>query len=239
MDPSGAMETDLEHPDTEFGFSEKSIRLGFVRKVFAILMVQLLITFGIIAIYVLSEDVKTFSIDHPEMIYTSMGITIAVYIVLLCCGNIRRKFPTNIILLGIYTICQGLLLGSVAAYYQADEVLYATAICAIICLGLTLFAFQTKLDFTWTYSLLVVISLNMIIFGIMAAIWQSRILETTYTVLGALLFSLYLVVDIQLIMGNGKYGGISPEEYIFAALLVYLDIINLFLFILRLVGGGK
>ena len=38
--------------------------------------------------------------------------------------------------------------------------------------------------------------------------------------------------------GNHKYS-ISPEEYIFAAIAIYLDIINLFLYILSLVGAAK
>ena len=38
--------------------------------------------------------------------------------------------------------------------------------------------------------------------------------------------------------GNHKYS-LSPEEYIFAALNLYLDIINLFLYLLSIFGGGK
>ena len=112
----------------------------------------------------------------------------------------------------------------------------AVGICAVLCLGLTLFAFQTKFDFTYCSGILFVLLLNLIIFGILAAILPSDVLNTTYCVLGTLLFSVYLVVDTQLIMGGNKTYAISPEEYIFAALNLYLDIINLFLYILRLVG---
>ena len=38
--------------------------------------------------------------------------------------------------------------------------------------------------------------------------------------------------------GNHKYS-ISPEEYIFAAIAIYLDILNIFLYILRIVGAAK
>ena len=40
-------------------------------------------------------------------------------------------------------------------------------------------------------------------------------------------------------MGGGKQYALSPEEYIFAALNLYLDIINLFLFILRIVAAAR
>ena len=38
--------------------------------------------------------------------------------------------------------------------------------------------------------------------------------------------------------GNHKYS-ISPEEYIFAAIAIYLDILNIFLYILRIAGAAK
>jgi len=47
----------------------------------------------------------------------------------------------------------------------------------------------------------------------------------------------YLVFDTQLMMGGKHQYSLSPEEYIFAALNLYLDIINLFLFILSLIGN--
>jgi hypothetical protein len=49
----------------------------------------------------------------------------------------------------------------------------------------------------------------------------------------------YLVVDTQLMLGGKHQYALSPEEYVFAALNLYLDIINLFLFILRLVGSAR
>ena len=57
-----------------------------------------------------------------------------------------------------------------------------------------------------------------------------------YTLLLEHLFQ-YLVFDTQLMMGGKHQYSLSPEEYIFAALNLYLDIINLFLFILSLIGN--
>ena len=63
-----------------------------------------------------------------------------------------------------------------------------------------------------------------------------------YGCIGALIFSLYIVYDTQLMMGGKHKYALSPEEYIFAALNIYLDIINLFRYILLIVGisgGGE
>ena len=40
------------------GFDEKSIRLGFIRKVYSILTIQLLVTGGIMALFIYVEDIK-------------------------------------------------------------------------------------------------------------------------------------------------------------------------------------
>ena len=60
-----------------------------------------------------------------------------------------------------------------------------------------------------------------------------------FGVAGAVVFSLYLVYDTQLLMGGKHRYSISPEEYIFAALSIYLDVLNIFLYILMIVGGAR
>ena len=56
---------------------------------------------------------------------------------------------------------------------------------------------------------------------------------------GALIFSLYIIYDTQLMMGGKHKYSLDPEEYIFAALNIYLDVINLFMYILMIVGGSS
>jgi len=46
----------------------------------------------------------------------------------------------------------------------------------------------------------------------------------------------YLVFDTQLMLGGKHKYSLSPEEHIFAALNLYLDIVNMFLYILSIVG---
>ena len=56
---------------------------------------------------------------------------------------------------------------------------------------------------------------------------------------GALVFSLYLIYDTQLMLGGKHKYALSPEEYIFAALNIYLDVVQLFMYILMIVGGSR
>lgn len=220
-------------------FSDKAVRMGFIRKVYGILCAQLTITFGIVAIFVFVDSVQEFAKNNIALFWSAFGITIALIIVLACCGNFRRKTPWNFIALFVFTICEGYLIGCTAATYEAWQVSVAVATTVVVTLGLTLFAFQTKYDFTTKGGLLFVLVLCFMMFGIFAAIFRSDVLYIMYACLGALLFSAYIVFDTQLIIGGKHKVSISPEEYVFAALNLYLDVVNLFLYILAIFGGSS
>ena len=55
-----------------------------------------------------------------------------------------------------------------------------------------------------------------------------------YSWIGTLLFCGFIVIDTQMIIHKLGY-----DDYIIASIELYLDIINLFLFILRILGGGR
>jgi len=225
--------------DKEGPFSDKKIRRAFIRKVYAILMVQLLITGGIIALFLYEENIARFSQEHPEMLYVSMAFTLVLTIVLACCHDLRRRWPMNFILLITFTVFEGWLLGTVCSLFQIEDVLIAAGICAAVCLALTIFAFQTKWDFTGLGGILLASLVILMMFGFMAVVYGGEILHLVYSALGALVFSFYLVYDTQMMIGGNHKFSISPEEYIFAALSIYMDVIQLFLRILIILGKRK
>uniref|UniRef100_A0A8D2BAT5 Uncharacterized protein n=1 Tax=Sciurus vulgaris TaxID=55149 RepID=A0A8D2BAT5_SCIVU len=138
------------------------------------------------------------------------------------------------------TILQGLLLGTISVFYNAEEVLWATAATTLVTLALTIFALQTKWDFTLLNGMLFVLLFVLVIYGILLILIRSYWLHVLYAGLGTVLFSMYLVMDVQLMVGGRHHhSDLDPEEYVFAALNIYLDIINLFLFILQLIGLGR
>jgi len=223
----------------EYSFGEKSIRLGFIKKVYSILFVQIGITAGMICLFLYCDPVKEYSKDNPWLWILAFVLTLVILIVLACCPNFRRQSPMNFVLLMAFTVCEGFLLGTVTSHYDKDEVLMAVGITAVVTFALTIFAFQTKWDFTMMGGMLFVLVIVLFCFGILAAIIQSRILSLVYASIGALIFSAYIVFDTQMMMGGKHKYSLSPEEYIFAALNLYLDIINLFMFILSIIGGSR
>ncbi|KAH6921665.1 hypothetical protein HPB50_003943 [Hyalomma asiaticum] len=145
-------------------FSDKYIRIGFIRKVYAILSVQLLITAAIIAAFIFVPELNKFAKTN----------------------GIAMTF---------------------AGFYKRDEVMMAVGITAI--------------DFTTCTAVSFVLIILLLIFGIVVALFPSK----------------YIVMDTQMIVGGSQRKNVlSPEDYIAGALTLYLDAINLFLFILQILN---
>lgn len=225
--------------DNTTSFSDASIRAGFIRKVYSILLCQLVVTIAFICFFLYCEPVQEYARTHVGLFYGALAVTFVTMIAMACCENVRRNFPTNLIFLAIFTLCEGYLLGAVSSVYEKDEVLIAAGITAVVVLAITIFAFQTKYDFTMMGGILFVALIILICFGFLMIFFHNRVLSIIYASLGALIFAVYLVYDTQIMMGGGKMYSISPEEYIFAALNLYLDIVNLFLYILQLVAAAR
>ncbi|XP_063697378.1 protein lifeguard 2-like isoform X2 [Culicoides brevitarsis] len=240
QDTNNNFSTDFEaQADNRFDFDDQTVRKAFIRKVYMILMVQLLITFGVIALFVFHEPTKKWTYEHPELFWIAFAVMIVTLISMACCTNVRRKTPMNFIFLFLFTLAEAFLLGVVSSVYDVQEVLMAVGLTAGVCLALTLFAFQTKWDFTVIGGSLCAATFCLLFLGIFAIIFPGKILSLVYASLGVVLFSVYLVYDTQLMMGGKHKYSISPEEYIFAALNLYLDIVNIFMYILTIIGASR
>jgi FtsH-binding integral membrane protein len=80
-----------------------------------------------------------------------------------------------------------------------------------------------------------VLGLVVLIFGIVAIFWKDPIVQLIYSCLAAIVFAIYLVYDTELVLGKGQYSYSLDDTYL-AAIQLYLDIINLFLHILRILS---
>jgi len=219
------------------------IRSGFVRKVYFTLGMQLMLTF------LIALPFKT--ILTPEWIaghvfiaqFCSMGALVITLCMVCCCKDAARTYPTNYIFLFSLTVCISVGVGFVTATYKTQSVLLALSSTAAVFLGLTAYAAKTKSDFTGmgaylaaALSALIGFSFMMMIFGFFGGV--PDFMQTLYALAGTLLFSGYIVYDTQLILG-GKHLELGVDDYVFAALNLYLDLINLFLYLLELMGNRE
>lgn len=238
------------HSDFDNAFEDKAIRRGFIRKVYGILCIQLSISLGSVLLFTMSKEAQNFAFNSFWFFIVAFGMSICTLCPMMCSQSLRRQTPHNYIFLILFTIAFAILIGYVAAA-TADRglgrsrpetgeslVMLAVVLTAGIVLGLTLFAFQTKWDLTAYNGTMFVILLCFTLSGFVVLFFRHiSIARIIWPCVAASLFSIYIVIDTQLIVGgeHRKYQ-ISSEEYIFASLLLYVDIIYLFIYILHMLN---
>ena len=75
----------------------------------------------------------------------------------------------------------------------------------------------------------------MLMLGIFSIFVWSPFLNNLYCTLGVIVFGIYLVIDTQLIIG-GRRLELSMDDYVVGALILYIDIIQIFLYLLQLLS---
>lgn len=229
------------------GLVTKDNRIQFIRKVYGIITVQLLFTFGIVCVFVFVDSVKNFAKTETGLWFylASYIIFIVLLIIMSCFGRsgALRAYPANYIMLGLITMSMTYMLGMISSYHEVQAVLIAIGITFFISVGVTLFAMQTKYDFTNCWMVMLFLVLALFGFGICVAITAPYghyyVMQAVYGGLGAVLMALFLAIDTQMIMGGKRKYQFSQEDYVFAALNIYLDICNMFLYLLTFVSSAK
>lgn len=85
-------------------------------------MCQLLLTFAIVSFFMYHEPTKRFVQQNGYLVWVGFVALMIVMIVLACCGEVRRKSPINLILLGLFTGIQGFVLGCFTSQFNSGEV---------------------------------------------------------------------------------------------------------------------
>lgn len=85
---------------------------------------QLLVTLGVIALFMYHNPTKKWVRAHPELFWISFGVMIVTLISMACCTNVRRKAPMNFIFLGLFTLAESFLLAMASSTYNSEEVKY-------------------------------------------------------------------------------------------------------------------
>jgi hypothetical protein len=225
--------------------AEVYVRLGFIKKVYGILSIMLSVSTIFICMSTIPKVHEKFESGNNvnSAYYVLLGIscfvTFATMIPLFCCKSVSKSVPINYILLALFTLAQSYILFFVSACYAPEIVVTAIVLTAAVTIGLTVYAMTTKTDFTWCGGILFAFLFLFIAFLVL--LWIFGTDKLTYKILclvGVLLYSLYLIYDTQLTMGKGacKY---EIDEYVWAAVNLYVDIIEIFLYILRLLGNSN
>ena len=178
-------------------------------------------------------------IDNIGLIIAAFVGEIVTSIALLCCRSLSRSVPTNYILLTIFTLCEAYIVSFIAARFSPQIVMVAAFATAGMTIGITVYAFTTKSDFTIFGPFLFVIGFTFAFASLFFVVVSGRAMHVVWCILGVILFSFYLLFDTQLIMGGKRYA-IEIDDYIVGAIILYTDIITIFIYLLQIFGGdGK
>lgn len=217
---------------------ERSIRHRFIRKVYGIVLSQLLFTSLVAGFFTIYAPAGNWIVTRGFPVILSCGILAVVLCsVLFCFASVARNYPYNYIMLGAFTAAEAVGLGGLCAVISLQSkqhIVLAALFCTVVVVSaLTLFAWQTKYDFSSWIPYVVVASLVLLLVGIGCAFFpKNRVVDILYAGAMTVLFSIYLLIDTQRIAGKGAQA-ISTEDYILASLSLYLNVINIFIYILR------
>lgn len=219
--------------------AEKQVQTDFVWKVYTIFALQLLTT--IVISLPFQHYGREALLPHIWIYWASFAVLLTTFLANWCMADSLKKFPENYIFLAVLTVVMGVTLGYTCALYSWHSVIVAAAVVLADFICMSLYAYLAKPDFEdagphlmATLLTLVFCALSCLIlswFGIYPA--RLQILETAICVL---LFCFFIVYDTQRIVTGDHVVQFSVDDYAFAAVSLYLDIVNLFLALLMVLG---
>ncbi|XP_069674339.1 protein lifeguard 4-like [Periplaneta americana] len=208
-----------------------NIRMGFLRKVYGLLSLQFLLTVVVSGVCMYVPVVRNFIHTNQWLMSCALLLSMVVLIALFIK---RRDSPANLILLATFTVIQAYSVGVILTFYDQYIVLQALFLTVTVVLGLSAYTFQTKRDFSSFGFGLFTVLCCLLAGSLLQLFVQSTVLEFVISWAGAVLFCFFIIFDTQMMMEK-----LSPEEYILATINLYLDIINLFIYILRILEATR
>ena len=186
------------------------------------------------------DSARGFALSSPGVFYTAIFVP---FILLFALFSFKNQHPTNMYLLTAFTVCEAYTVGVICAvYYErgyGEIVLQALLLTAAVFTSLTSYVFVTKKDFSWMGGALYMGLCIMVMWLFINMFFPmgGGLGHAVFSLIGAGLFSGYILYDTSVIMLH-----MGPDDYIMASVNLYLDIINLFLYLLellRFMQGGS
>jgi FtsH-binding integral membrane protein len=206
-------------------------RATLVRRTYALVLVSILVTM-VGTSFALSQPAVVGAVArHPFIAF------IAALAPLLLATRQKAMFPMNIGLVLLFNFAIGVMISPALLFYgQRQPGLIGQA--AVLTIGafgiLTLYAFVSRRDFSAWGSFLIVGLWVLIGTMLLNLFFQNAAVDLWLASVTVLLFSGLLVFDTWRL--RNFYG---PDEYVGAAVQIYLDLLNIFMAVLRVLGNRR
>jgi uncharacterized protein len=157
-------------------------------------------------------------------------------------GIHRMSYATLVGVFLAFSVVMGMSLSFIFYTYQMGSIakvfLSTTALFAIMAIA----GYTTKTDLTKLGSILMIGFMGIFVASLINLFMQSSGMDYIISILGVIIFTGLTAYDVQKIKNIGQQAGSSSDTGklgIMGALTLYLDFINLFMFLLRLFGGRR
>lgn len=205
-------------------------RAAFITKVYGLLTVSVLIAIGG---GITSASMFSVRSGMPQMLGLVGFVTLLVTLAM------RKVRGLNLGLLFGFSLIEGMAIGPRVAWYAAhthDPVVTHASITTLgAFLGLTAYVFWSKTDFSYLGGFVWTALWGLIIVGLLS--WfvpMGHAVNTLYSYVGVLVFIGFILYDTSNIIRK-----VPTDEYVHGTIELFLDLVNLFLFILRILGSNR
>jgi len=207
-------------------------RLAFIRKVYAALMATITVaSAGVAAVLRVPAVAELALAWYWPLLIAELVTVFAVFF-------LHRRHPLNVALLGLFALLTGLTTGVIVFSYVAaglaDTVVQAAGLTVVAFGSLTGYVLVTKKDFSFLRGF-VTVGLFVILGGLILNLFvQAPALNFAISAGGVLLFSAFILYDTSNVLFRYR-----EDEWVGATLALFLDFLNLFLFLLRLLSSDR
>ncbi len=212
-------------------FATHSSRVGFVRKVYSIFSVQMLTTILVTANIMTNDRLKYFLYDNHQVVTAAAVITSLVSVMsLVMHPRLRYKQPQNLVVLGLHTVCQSILLGVFCTFFNPRTVCLGTMHTLTAFVAITAWSFaKPNYNLNWVQTLLFLSSTSLGVGALLGRFMDMPLYDNMFSAVSAVLMASYVAQDTQAVVrGEGKYA-YGQKEYILAALNLYQDLYRMFM----------
>mmetsp|Transcript_69232 Transcript_69232/g.166016 ORF Transcript_69232/g.166016 Transcript_69232/m.166016 type:complete len:265 (-) Transcript_69232:232-1026(-) len=223
---------------------EREIRMGFVRKVYALLSFQLAVL-AVCAGYVYNlqkTERQLFERGRPPW-HVALFVYVAISCAADCCPGVLRNFPLNYGILLVLTLAQSVLVAAACIPFTWESVLLSAGLTSGVFMCLTVYACLTKRDWTgygpYVAAGMMAASVCFVAYMVLGCLGiQFAPMFYVIDTVGVISASAAIVFDTQLMMGEywGHKMQFQIDDYCLGVIHLSLDIMHLFFFILRLAG---
>jgi FtsH-binding integral membrane protein len=206
-------------------------RATLVRRTYSLVFASILVTIAGVAYAMTNQAMMDAVMAHPFI-----G-ALCVFAPLIGAQVARNSFPQNIGFVFLFTFAEGLYIApfiAIAERYSPGVASQAGVLTLAAFGALTLYAFVSRRDFSAWGGFLFTGLIVLVVASLLMMFTGSAAGYTWIAAIGVLIFSGLLVFDTWRI--RNVYG---PDDYVMAAVSIYLDLLNMFIFILSLLSGNR